>query len=606
MNKKIRNIAIIAHIDHGKTTLVDKLLQQSGIIKNNINYERIMDSNELEKERGITIFSKNTAIIWNGYRINIIDTPGHSDFGGEVERILSMVDAAVLIVDALEGPMPQTRFVTQKAFLNNLKIILVINKIDRPGARPDWVLNKTFDLFVNLKANDDQLDFPVIYTSAINGISGIDYKNMKKDMVPLLKTIINDVSPPKNNINKKLRMQISQLEYNNYLGTIGIGRIKSGKLYNNQPVIIINKEGKIRNANICKIISYLGLKRIEIENAYAGDIVAITGLGNLNISDTICDINNIKPIPPLLIEDPTITMFFNVNDSPFSGIEGNFITSRQILKRLKKETLTNVSLKVEETKDTNTFKVSGRGELHLSILIENMRREGFELSVSRPKIITKKINNIIKEPFENLLLDIKKKYQGVIIKSLGKRKGILKSIIPYTKEQIRLEYLISSRNLIGFRSDFITITNGSGLMYSAFSHYDNICNNEINKRSNGVLISNNKGKSLAFALFNLQNRGKLFINHGEKVYEGQIIGINSRSNDLTVNCITGKKLTNMRAAGSDDAITLITPIKITLEKAIQFIEDDELIEITPKSIRLRKKYLKDSERKRFNRIFKKK
>ncbi|WGS66219.1 translational GTPase TypA [Enterobacteriaceae bacterium ET-AT1-13] len=606
MNKKIRNIAIIAHIDHGKTTLVDKLLQQSGIIKNNINYERIMDSNELEKERGITIFSKNTAIIWNGYRINIIDTPGHSDFGGEVERILSMVDAAVLIVDALEGPMPQTRFVTQKAFLNNLKIILVINKIDRPGARPDWVLNKTFDLFVNLKANDDQLDFPVIYTSAINGISGIDYKNMKKDMVPLLKTIINDVSPPKNNINKKLRMQISQLEYNNYLGTIGIGRIKSGKLYNNQPVIIINKEGKIRNANICKIISYLGLKRIEIENAYAGDIVAITGLGNLNISDTICDINNIKPIPPLLIEDPTITMFFNVNDSPFSGIEGNFITSRQILKRLKKETLTNVSLKVEETKDTNTFKVSGRGELHLSILIENMRREGFELSVSRPKIITKKINNIIKEPFENLLLDIKKKYQGVIIKSLGKRKGILKSIIPYTKEQIRLEYLISSRNLIGFRSDFITITNGSGLMHSAFSHYDNICNNEINKRSNGVLISNNKGKSLAFALFNLQNRGKLFINHGEKVYEGQIIGINSRSNDLTVNCITGKKLTNMRAAGSDDAITLITPIKITLEKAIQFIEDDELIEITPKSIRLRKKYLKDSERKRFNRIFKKK
>ncbi|XZR52784.1 MAG: translational GTPase TypA [Enterobacteriaceae bacterium] len=606
MNKNIRNIAIIAHIDHGKTTLVDKLLQQSGFIKKSINNERIMDSNELEKERGITIFSKNTAIIWNGYRINIIDTPGHSDFGGEVERIISMVDAAILIVDALEGPMPQTRFVTQKALSNNLKIILVINKIDRSGARPDWVLDKTFDLFVSLNANDDQLDFPIIYTSAINGISGNDYKNMKKNMIPLLEVIVNHVLPPKDNINDKLRMQISQLEYNNYLGTIGIGRIKSGKIYNNQPVVIIDKEGKTRNSNICKIISYLGLKRIEIENAYAGDIVAITGLGKLNISDTICDIDNINPIPPLLIEEPTITMFFNVNDSPFSGNEGKFITSRQILKRLKRETLTNISLKVEETKDTNIFKVSGRGELHLSILIENMRREGFELSVSRPKIITKKIDNIIKEPFETLMLDINKKYQGIIIKSLGIRKGILKNIAIYNKEQIRLEYLISSRNLIGFRSDFITITNGSGLMHSAFSHYDNFCKTEINKRSNGVLISNNKGKAVAFALFNLQNRGKLFIKHGEKVYEGQIIGINSRSNDLTVNCITGKKLTNMRASGTDEAVTLITPIKITLEKAIQFIEDDELIEITPKSIRLRKKYLKDNERKRFNRKFNKK
>ncbi|XZR53184.1 MAG: translational GTPase TypA [Enterobacteriaceae bacterium] len=600
MNQKIRNIAIIAHIDHGKTTLVDKLLQQSGIIKKNINLNRIMDSNELEKERGITIVSKNTAIIWNGYRINIIDTPGHSDFGGEVERIMSMVDAAILIVDALEGPMPQTRFVTQKAFLNGLKIILVINKIDRFGARPDWVLDKTFDLFVNLKASDEQLDFPIIYTSAINGISGFDYKKMECDMSPLLKTIINNVSPPIKNINKKLRMQISQLEYNNYLGTIGIGRIKSGTLYSNKEVIIINKNGNLRNSKVCKIISYLGLNRIEIDKAYAGDIVAVTGLGKLNISDTICDIDNIKPIPPLLIEEPTITIFFNVNDSPFSGNEGKFITSRQILKRLKKEILTNVSLKIEETKNTNIFKVSGRGELHLSILIENMRREGFELSVSRPKIITKKINNIIKEPFENLLLDIKKQYQSEIIKNLGKRKGILNNIIPYTKEQIRLEYLISSRNLMGFRSNFITITNGTGLMHSAFSHYDDFCVSEINKRPNGVLISNNKGKAVAFALFHLQNRGKLFIQHGEMVYEGQIIGINSRSNDLTVNCVTGKKLTNMRASGSDDAISLITPIKMTLEKALQFIEDDELIEITPKSIRLRKNFLKNNERKKKN------
>ncbi|WMC20245.1 MAG: translational GTPase TypA [Enterobacteriaceae bacterium PSpyr] len=598
MNKNIRNIAIIAHIDHGKTTLVDKLLQQSGVIKNNFFSDRVMDSNELEKERGITIFSKNTAILWNNYRINIIDTPGHSDFGGEVERIMSMVDGAILIVDALEGPMPQTRFVTQKAFLNNLKIILVINKIDRSGSRPDWVLNKTFDLFVSLNASDEQLDFPVIYTSAINGISGLDYKKMENNMTPLLKTIINNISPPKNNINKKLRMQISQLEYNNYLGTIGIGRIKSGKLYSNKEVVIIDKNGNLRNTKICKIISYLGLKRIEINKAYAGDIVAITGLGKINISDTICDIDNIKPIPPLIIEEPTITMFLNVNDSPFSGKEGKFITSRQILNRLKKEILTNVSLKIKETKNTNIFQVSGRGELHLSILIENMRREGFELSVSRPKIITKKINNILKEPFENLLLDINKQYQGIVIEHLGKRKAILNNITPYTKKQIRLEYLISSRNLIGFRSDFITITNGTGLMYSAFSHYDNFCINEINKRSNGVLISNNKGKAVAFALFNLQNRGKLFIQHGEMVYEGQIIGLNSRSNDLTVNCITGKKLTNMRASGSDEAISLITPIKMTLEKAIQFIEDDELIEITPKSIRLRKKILKSNERKK--------
>ncbi|WMC19655.1 MAG: translational GTPase TypA [Enterobacteriaceae bacterium PC38] len=600
MNKNIRNIAIIAHIDHGKTTLIDKLLQQSGIINNDFFSDRIMDSNELEKERGITIFSKNTAILWNNYRINIIDTPGHSDFGGEVERIMSMVDAVILIVDALEGPMPQTRFVTQKAFLNNLKIILVINKIDRFGARPDWVLNKTFDLFINLNASDEQLDFPVIYTSAINGTSGEDYKKMKQDMTPLLKTIINNVSPPKNNINKKLRMQISQLEYNNYLGTIGIGRIKSGKLYSNKKVVIINKSGNLRYANICKIISYLGLKRIEINKAYAGDIVAITGLGKINISDTICDIDNIKPISPILIEEPTITMFLNVNDSPFSGKEGKFITSRQILNRLKKEILTNISLKIKETKNTNIFQVSGRGELHLSILIENMRREGFELSVSRPKIITKKINNVLKEPFENLLLDINKKYQGIIIKSLGKRKAILNNITTYNKDQVRLEYLISSRNFIGFRSEFITITNGTGLIHSAFSHYDNFCTNKINKRSNGVLISNNTGKAVAFALFNLQNRGKLFIQHGEMVYEGQIIGLNSRSNDLIVNCITGKKLTNMRASGTDEAISLITPINMTLEKSIQFIEDDELIEITPKSIRLRKKILKSNERKKRN------
>lgn len=605
MNKKIRNIAIIAHIDHGKTTLVDKLLQQSGIIKNNLLNKRIMDSNILEKERGITIFSKNTAIIWNEYRINIIDTPGHSDFGGEVERIMSMVDSAILIVDAIEGPMPQTRFVTKKAFLNNLKLIVVINKVDRDGARPDWVLDKTFDLFVSLDANDEQLDFPVIYTSAINGTSGTNYKELENNMIPLLKTIIKYVSPPKNDYNKKFRMQISQLEHNNYLGTIGIGRIESGQLTTNQLVTIIDKNGNLKNKNVGKILSYLGLKRIEIKKAYAGDIIAISGLGDLNISDTICDINNIKPIKPLFIDEPTITMFFNVNDSPFSGIEGKFLTSREIFNRLKKEILNNISLKIEETKDTNVFKVSGRGELHLSILIENMRREGFELSVSRPNIIKKKINNVIKEPFENLFLDIDKKYQGLIINSLGKRKAILKNITPYNENYIRLEYLISSNNLIGFRSEFITITSGTGLINSAFSHYDDICDNNNNKRSNGVLISNNTGKAVAFALYNLQNRGKLFINHGDKVYEGQIIGINSRSNDLTVNCITGKKLTNMRASGTDDAISLINPIKMTLEKALQFIEEDELIEITPKAIRLRKKYLKENERRRFKKHNKK-
>ncbi len=599
MIENLRNIAIIAHVDHGKTTLVDKLLQQSGTFGERItNTERIMDSNDLEKERGITILAKNTAINWNEYRINIVDTPGHADFGGEVERVMSMVDSVLLVVDAVDGPMPQTSFVTKKAFANGLKPIVVVNKIDRPGSRPSWVIDQVFDLFVNLDATDDQLDFPIIYTSALMGIAGTDYNHMGQNMIPLYQAIIEHVLPPKVALNAPFQMQISQLDYNNYLGVIGIGRIKRGRVKPNQQVSIIDNEGKIRNAKVSKVLSHMGLERIESSIAEAGDIIAITGLGELNISDTICDIALLEALPPLCVDEPTVSMFFNVNTSPFCGKEGKFVTSRQILERLRKELIRNVALRVEETDDADVFRVSGRGELHLSILIENMRREGFELALSRPKVIFREIDGCKQEPFEIVTLDIEVQHQGSIIQAMGTRKADLKNINPDGKGRIRLDYVMPSRGLIGFRNEFMTITSGSGLLYSTFSHYDAVRQGNIGKRQNGVLISNSQGKAVAFALYGLQERGKLFLSHGDEVYEGQIIGIHSRQNDLTVNCLTGKKLTNMRASGTDEATTLIPPIKMTLEQALEFIDDDELVEVTLNSIRIRKRYLKENDRKR--------
>ncbi|QCI22279.1 translational GTPase TypA [Buchnera aphidicola] len=602
MHKNIRNIAIIAHVDHGKTTLLDKLLEQSGTFqKHEEKTERIMDSNDLEKERGITILSKNTSIKWKNYKINIVDTPGHADFGGEVERVMSMVDSVLLVVDALDGPMPQTRFVTEKAFKYGLNPIVVINKIDRINSRPDWVVDQIFDLFVNLNANDQQLDFPIIYTSAILGTSGTDYLKMENDMTPLYQSIIRYAPAPNVDPSQKFQMQISQLDYSNYLGVIGVGRVKQGCIKPNDQVVIIDSFGKTRNGKINKVLNYFGLKRIDIEKGNAGDIIALTGLNKLNISDTICDPDNLKPLPALSIDEPTVNMFFSVNTSPFSGNEGKYITSRQILERLKKETVHNVALQIKETKDSNVFSVSGRGELHLSILIENMRREGFELEVSRPKIIFREINGIKKEPFENVILDIEEKNQGNVMKFIGERKGELKNMIINQNKRVRLEYILSSRALIGFRAEFMSITSGTGLCYSSFSHYNNFQNNDIGQRKNGVLIANSTGIAIGFSLFNLQERGKLFIGHGTKVYEGQIIGLHNRSNDLTVNCLTGKKLTNMRASGTDEAIVLTTPINFTLEEALGFINDDELVEVTPNAIRLRKRYLKENERKRFYR-----
>lgn len=615
VTKNLRNIAIIAHVDHGKTTLVDKLLQESGTFDAHIEAkDRIMDSNDLEKERGITILAKNTAIQWQGYRINIIDTPGHSDFGGEVERILSMVDSVLLVVDALDGPMPQTRFVTQKAFLHGLNPIVVINKVDRNGARPDWVLDQVFDLFDQLGATDKQLDFSVIYTSALFGLASTDYQKIKKiiesgerikaDMTPLYQTIVNKVSAPQVEIDGSLQMQISQLDYNSYVGIIGIGRIKRGTVKPNQPVSIIDSSGKTCNGKISKVFVHLGLERIETTLAEAGDIIAITGLSELHISDTICDINVLESLPALSVDEPTVSMYFCVNTSPFCGKEGKYITSRQILERLKKELVHNVALRVEETEDSDAFLVSGRGELHLSVLIENMRREGFELSVSRPKVINRKIDGRDQEPFESVTLDIEEKNQGAVMKFLGERKGDVKNMVPDGKGRVRLDYCIPSRGLIGFRTEFMTLTSGTGLLYSTFSHYGDINLGEIGQRKNGAIISNGRGKAVAFALFNLQDRGKLFLGHGADVYEGQIIGIHSRSNDLTVNCLTGKKLTNMRASGTDEATTLVPPIKISLEKALEFINDDELVEITPISIRIRKRYLTENDRKRSTKSYK--
>ncbi|UBX50618.1 ribosome-dependent GTPase TypA [Providencia alcalifaciens] len=600
--QNLRNIAIIAHVDHGKTTLVGKLLQQSGTFGERETVdERVMDSNDLEKERGITILAKNTAIQWNGYHINIVDTPGHADFGGEVERVMSMVDCVLLVVDAMDGPMPQTRFVTQKAFDHGLRPIVVINKVDRPGARPDWVVDQVFDLFVNLGATDEQLDFPIVYASALNGIAGLDHTDMAEDMTPLYEAIVEHVEPPAVDLDGPFQMQVSQLDYNSYLGVIGIGRIKRGTVKPNQQVTVIDSEGKTRNGKIGKVLTHLGLERIDSQQAEAGDIVALTGLGELNISDTICQVGNVEALPALAVDEPTVSMFYCVNTSPFCGKEGKFVTSRQILDRLNKELVHNVALRVEETQDPDAFRVSGRGELHLSVLIENMRREGFELAVSRPKVIIREIDGRKQEPFEQVTLDVEEQNQGDVMKALGERKGDLRDMMPDGKGRVRLDYIIPSRGLIGFRTEFMTMTSGTGLLYSTFSHYDDVRPGEIGGRQNGVLISNGQGKAVAYALYSLQDRGKLFLGHGAEVYEGQIIGIHSRSNDLTVNCLTGKKLTNMRASGTDEATTLSPPIKMTLEQALEFIDDDELVEVTPLSIRLRKRHLTENDRRRAGR-----
>ena len=571
---KLRNIAIIAHVDHGKTTLVDKLLQQSGTFESTRGDvdERVMDSNDLEKERGITILAKNTAINWNGYRINIVDTPGHADFGGEVERVLSMVDSVLLVVDAFDGPMPQTRFVTQKAFAHGLKPIVVINKVDRPGARPDWVVDQVFDLFVNLGATDEQLDFPIIYASALNGVAGLEHEELAEDMTPLFEAIVQHVEPPKVELDAPFQMQISQLDYNSYVGVIGIGRIKRGAIKPNQPVTIIDGEGKTRQGRVGQVLGHLGLQRYEEDVAYAGDIIAITGLGELNISDTICDINAVEALPSLTVDEPTVTMFFCVNTSPFAGQEGKYVTSRQILERLNKELVHNVALRVEETPNPDEFRVSGRGELHLSVLIENMRREGYELAVSRPKVIYREINGKKQEPYEQVTIDVEEQHQGSVMEALGIRKGEVRDMMPDGKGRVRLEYIIPSRGLIGFRGEFMTMTSGTGLLYSSFDHYDDIKPGEIGQRKNGVLISNATGKALAYALFGLQERGKLMIEANVEVYEGQIIGIHSRTNDLTVNCLQGKKLTNMRASGSDDKARIIPPVIFSLEEALELFK----------------------------------
>ena len=601
MIENIRNIAIIAHVDHGKTTLVDKLLQQSGTLGRNDDVERVMDSNDLEKERGITILSKNTAIRWNDYRINIVDTPGHADFGGEVERVLSMVDSVLLLVDAVDGPMPQTRFVTQKAFAQGLNPIVVVNKIDRPGARPDWVVDQVFDLFDRLGATNEQLDFPIIYASALNGIAGLDPDDMKEDMTPLFEAIVEKVQPPQVELDKPFQMQISSLDYSSYLGVIGIGRIKRGKARTNMPVKVVGADGKTRNGRILKIMGYHGLERVDVESATAGDIVCVTGIDELNISDTLCNPECVEGLPPLTVDEPTVSMMFQVNTSPFAGKEGKFVTSRNIRERLEKELLHNVALRVEDTDSPDKFRVSGRGELHLSVLIENMRREGYELAVACPEVIVKEIDGVEQEPFENVMIDVEDEHQGAVMEQLGLRKGEMTNMVPDGKGRVRMEYLVPARGLIGFRSEFLTMTSGTGILNSTFSHYGVVKEGEVIKRQNGVLVSMINGKTLGYALFNLQERGRLFIEPNVEVYEGQLIGIHSRGNDLVVNPTKAKQLTNIRASGSDENILLTPPIRFSLEQALDFIEDDELVEVTPKSIRLRKKLLKEHERKRAGR-----
>ena len=586
----LRNIAIIAHVDHGKTTLVDKLLQQSGTLdRKNMDSERIMDSNDQEKERGITITAKNTSINWKNHLINIVDTPGHADFGGEVERALSMVDSVLLLVDAVDGPMPQTRFVTQKAFEKGLKPIVVINKIDRPDARPDWVLDQVFDLFDRLGGTDEQLDFPVIYASAIEGVSGLEPDEMSSDMTPLINMIIEKVPSPEVKIDGPLQLQISALDSNNYVGVIGIGRIKQGSIKPNEQVVVIDREGNTRKGKILQVMGYEGLDRVEVPIAEAGSIVCITGIDKLNISDTVCDPSKVEALPPLSVDEPTVSMTFQVNDSPFAGREGKFVTSRNIKERLEKELISNVALKVVQGDSPDKFVVSGRGELHLSVLIETMRREGFELAISKPQVVQKEVDGEIHEPYEQIVIDVEEMHQGAVIEELGPRKAELKSMEPDNKGRVKLEFIAPSRGIIGFRSHFLTITSGTGIMTSVFDHYGPAKAGEIAKRSNGVMYSMIAGKTLAYALFNLQNRGKLFLGHGEDVYIGQIVGLHSRDNDLPVNPTKAKQLTNIRAAGTDENLILTPHVKHTLEQALEFVENDELVEVTPESIRLRKK-----------------
>lgn len=599
MIENLRNIAIIAHVDHGKTTLVDALLRQSGTLdRKELDSERIMDSNDQEKERGITILAKNTAIKWNGYNINIVDTPGHADFGGEVERVMSMVDSVLLLVDAVDGPMPQTRFVTQKAFQAGLRPIVVVNKIDRPGARPDWVIDQVFDLFDSLGATDEQLDFPFVYASAINGIAGMDPDEMAEDLTPLFQTIVDRVPSPDVDLDGPFQMQISALDYNSFLGVIGIGRIRRGKVKTNTPVTSIDAQGKKRNGRILKIMGHHGLQRVEVEEAQAGDIVCISGFDPLFISDTLCDQQNVEAMPALTVDEPTVSMTFQVNDSPFAGKEGKFVTSRNIKERLEKELLHNVALRVEEGDSADKFKVSGRGELHLSVLIETMRREGFELGISRPEVVIKEIDGEKQEPYENVTIDIEEQHQGPIMEQMGLRKGDLGNMVPDGKGRLRLEYVVPARGLIGFRNSFLTMTSGTGIITSTFSHYGPVKQGEVGHRQNGVLVSMATGKALTYSLETLQDRGKLFLEPGQDIYEGQLAGIHSRDNDLVINPTKGKKLDNMRASGKDETIQLVPPVKFTLEQALEFIDDDELVEVTPKSIRLRKKLLNENERKR--------
>jgi GTP-binding protein len=602
MLENLRNIAIIAHVDHGKTTLVDQLLKQSDTLDERTQLEeRAMDSNDQERERGITILAKPTAIRWGDYRINIVDTPGHADFGGEVERVLSMVDSVLLLVDAVEGPMPQTRFVTEKALARGLKPIVVVNKIDRPAARPDWALDQTFDLFDRLGATDEQLDFPVVYASGLSGFAGLESDVSEGDMKPLLQAIVDHVHPPQVEPEDPFQLQVSQLDYSSYVGVIGIGRITRGRIRTNTTVTIVDAEGRRRNGRLLQLFGFMGLERVEVEEAQAGDIVCFTGLDPLNISDTLCDPNAVEALAPLSVDEPTVSMTFQVNNSPFAGKDGKFVTSRQIRERLEQELVHNVALRVEQGSDPDKFRVSGRGELHLSVLIESMRREGFELGVSRPEVIIREIDGEPQEPFEQVTVDIEEQHQGAVMERLGSRGGDLKNMEPDGHGRVRLDYIMPARGLIGFRTEFLTATQGSGLIYSVFDHYGPFKRGDYGSRINGVLIANGPGKALTNALFNLQDRGRLFIGHGEEVYEGMIIGLHSRDNDLVVNPLKGKQLTNIRASGTDEAQVLTPPQVHTLEQALEFIDDDELVEVTPNHIRLRKKLLLEHERKRASR-----
>ena len=595
----LRNIAIVAHVDHGKTTLVDQLLRQSGTLESHgAIQERVMDSNELERERGITILSKNTAIRWQDWRINIVDTPGHADFGGEVERVLSMVDSVLLLVDAVEGPMPQTRFVTQKALEHGLAPIVVVNKIDRPGSRPDWVVDQTFELFDRLGASDSQLEFPIVYASALQGWSALEPDAIASDMQSLFQAIVDNVTPPLVDLEGSFQLQVSALDYSTYVGVIGIGRIQRGRFSRNEVVCVAGTDGSVREARILQVLGFNGLDRVELDGASAGDIVAFTGVDGLRISDTLCDPSCIDPLPALKVDEPTLSMTFQVNDSPFAGQDGKFVTSRNLGERLARELIHNVALRVESLSDSDKFKVSGRGELHLSILVENMRREGYELAISRPEVILREVDGVVHEPWETLTVDVESVDQGRVMERLGERRAELRDIVPDSNGRVRLDYTVPSRGLIGFRSEFMTITRGLGLMYHTFERYANRAQAKIGERVNGVLVSITAGKSLAYALFNLQERGRLFIGPSEQVYEGMVIGIHSRSGDLVVNPLKAKQLTNIRAAGSDENILLTPPLELTLETAIEFINDDELVEVTPAAIRVRKKLLREHERKR--------